>query len=121
MAAGLPISLMSVPAYAERSRQVHDLYAGTDAGTLTTVPMHFTGGHLELNLNASRGSASVELLDVAGKPIAGYGESDPLNTDSLRAKVLWKEKGDISKLAGRPVSLRFHLQQAELYSFAFRE
>ena len=95
--------------------------AGTDAGTLTTVPMHFTGGHLELNLNASRGSASVELLDVAGKPIAGYGESDPLNTDSLRAKVLWKEKGDISKLAGRPVSLRFHLQQAELYSFAFRE
>jgi hypothetical protein len=31
MAAGLPISLLNVPAYAVSSNQVRDVYAGTDA------------------------------------------------------------------------------------------
>ncbi len=95
--------------------------AGAEVGTLTTVPVHFTGDRLELNVDASRGSVSVELLDAAGRPIAGYGKSDPLNSDSLRATVSWKGTSDLSALARSPVSLRFHLQGAALYSFAFRE
>ena len=80
----------------------------------------FSGSRLELNLNASKGSVRVELLDGAGRSIANYGRSDPLTADALRATVSWKGNPDFRALAGKPVSLRFHLQQAELYSFAFR-
>lgn len=94
--------------------------AGSDGGTLTTVPVHFTGNRLELNLNASRGSVRVEVLDASARPLAGFATSDPITSDSFRATVTWKGKKDLQALAGKPVCLRFHLKQAELYSFAFR-
>lgn len=91
-----------------------------DGGSLTTVPLHFSGRKLELNLDASKGRATVELLDPAGKPIAGFGKSDPLTGDSLRTTVKWKGKEMLESLAGRPVVVRFELQNAKLFSFAFR-
>jgi hypothetical protein len=63
----------------------------------------------------------VELLDAAQKPIPGIGLSDEIKTDSLRHTVAWAGNPDVSAWQGRPISLRFHLASAELYSFAFRE
>jgi hypothetical protein len=63
----------------------------------------------------------VELLDAAQKPLPGTGPSDAVEVDSLRHTVTWSGNHDVSAWQGRPVSLRFHLAGAELYSFAFRE
>jgi hypothetical protein len=96
-----------------------------EGGRLTTVPLAFTGNRLELNVNASHrgqpGTVRVELLDAAQKPLPGAGLSDEIKTDSLRHTVTWSGNPDVSAFQGRPVSLRFHLTSAELYSFAFRE
>ncbi|HEY1784231.1 MAG TPA: hypothetical protein VGG30_01735 [Pirellulales bacterium] len=96
-----------------------------EGGRLTTVPLAFTGNRLELNANCNRdgrpGSVRVELLDAAQKPLPGIGLSDEVKVDSLRHTVTWSGNSDVSVWQGRPVSLRFHLTGAELYSFAFRE
>jgi hypothetical protein len=100
-----------------------------EGGRLTTVPLAFTGNRLELNVDAKpnpterdkSGTVRVELLDAAQKPLPGFGLSDELKVDSLRHTVTWSGNPDVSALQGRPVSLRFHLANAELYSFAFRE
>jgi len=66
------------------------------------------------------GEIRVELLDPAGQPIAGYPASDPITGDSLRHAVTFASKADCSSLAGTPISVRFHLRDAELFAFAFR-
>lgn len=93
---------------------------GGDGAHLTTVPLHFTGRRLELNVNAAKGRAWVEVLDAAGKPIAGFEQSDAITSDSIRATVTWKGREEVAQLAGRPIRLRFELRNAGLFSFAFR-
>ena len=98
-----------------------------EGGRLTTVPLAFTGNRLELNVNAKpagvvpAGTVRVELLDAAQKPLPGTSLSDPVAVDALRHVVTFSGNPDVSKWQGQPISLRFHLASAELYSFAFRE
>lgn len=93
--------------------------AGADEGTLTTKPLVFLGDTLEINANAADGSIRVEALDLDGKPIAGFTKenSDALTTDSVRHVASWKGQADCHLLQGRPISLRFYLQNAQLYAF----
>jgi len=92
--------------------------AGPEGGTLTTVPIVFSGSRLELNAaTKERGSIVVEILDMRGNVIA---RSEPFHGDALRYKLAWEGRFHVRKLTGRPVTLRFHLKSAELYSFAFR-
>ena len=93
---------------------------GSEGGVLTTVPLHFTGRRLELNVAALKGRVNVELLDSTGKPLAGFGKSDPISTDLIRTTVTWKGQDELSQFAGKSLTLRFELRNAELYSFAFR-
>ncbi|MBM82052.1 MAG: hypothetical protein CMJ78_15890 [Planctomycetaceae bacterium] len=89
---------------------------------LTTVPIQFSGRRLELNAKVKKGgSITVELLDLALKRLKDWPKSAPITGDSLRHAVTFGERNDVSKLARRPLVLRFHLKDAELYSFAFRE
>lgn len=91
-------------------------------GTLTTVPVVFDGSKLEINAaTRSGGSLVVELLDAAGRAIERVGPSDPVQGDSLRHVVSFDGRQDVSALAGQPVSLRFQIKDAELFSFAFRD
>jgi hypothetical protein len=90
-------------------------------GRLTTVPLHFTGRRLELNVGmGSRGSVGVEILDAHERPIEGFDMSALLTTDSLRATVAWRGGPDVSRLARQSIRLRFTIRSAQLYSFAFR-
>ena len=93
-----------------------------EGGSLVTEPVVFTGQRLELNAAATQPGAhiTVELLDAAGRPDAAWGISDPVTGDSLRQTVTWKGKSDLATLAGKPVSIRFTLRNAALFSFAFR-
>jgi len=96
--------------------------AGAEGGVLTTVPLTYTGSQVELNARVKRGgSIRAEFLDAAGRPIGNAGLSVPCTGDSLRSKVAWDGQAEIvDRLKGKAVSLRFHLRNAELYSFAFR-
>jgi hypothetical protein len=97
--------------------------AGYRGGWLTTPLIRFSGGRLELNVATSGGgSVEVELLDEQGRPIEGYSKaaSRIINGNSVRMPVRWKTTDDVSQLAGRPVRLRFHMQDCKLYAFQFR-
>lgn len=95
--------------------------AGSDGGTLTTIPVRHRGGRLELNAVVQPGGQMVaELLDAAGRPLEGIPPSEPLTGDNLRHIVRFAGQADVSATAGRAVVLRFTMKNAELYSFAFR-
>lgn len=89
-----------------------------DGGVLTTVPLVYAGGRIEMNARtATGGGISVELLTPAGCVLAS---SQSFMGDELRAEIQWQEAVDLGRWAGTPVTLRFHIRDAELYSFAFR-
>lgn len=92
-----------------------------DGGVLTTVPLRFHGKRLEINAAAPSGSVVVELLNAGGKPLEGFAPSDPFAGDDLRHQVKFAGRADLARLAGEPISLRFRLRNAQLYSFAFRD
>lgn len=88
--------------------------------SLTTVPVVFSGERLEINASTGKGgSIQVELLDPAGRVLAG--PSDLFRGDDVRATVTWRRNRSVASWKGKPVSLRFRLQNASLFSFAFRQ
>ncbi len=94
-------------------------YAG---GELVTRPLTFSGRRLEINYSTSAGGGlHVELQTPDRKPIDGYTLSDcpEIIGDRIEQTVRWKSGGDLAKLAGRPVRLRFKLKDADLYSLRF--
>lgn len=98
------------------------IHAPLSGGELVTKSLTFTGGRLSLNFSTSAaGSVRVELQSADGQPIAGFSLEDCSEVfgDSLDRAVTWKSGGDVSRLAGQPVRLRFELKDADLYSFQF--
>jgi hypothetical protein len=92
----------------------------TAGAQLTTVPVVFSGDTLKLNARVRKGGAlRVEILDAAGRAIAGWTPSAPVRGDSLSHTVRWAASASPGALAGKPVSLRFYLKGAELFSFGF--
>ena len=90
-----------------------------EGGTLTTVPIVFSGNRLELNAATEKGGhIAIEILDASGSVIA---RAVPVEGDDLRHRVAWTDGTEVGKLAGKPICLRFRLRSASLYSFAFRE
>ena len=107
------------------------LEAGVSWGQVTTWPIVYTGSALELNVNSKRVlppelqdyGVRVEILDQYGNAHEGYRfeDCDPIRVDDVRHRVTWKGSDDVSKLAGEPVRLRFHMGFASLYAFQFKE
>ena len=99
------------------------LTAPLAGGELVTKPLKFEGNRLSLNLSTSAaGSVRVEIQDAQGQPIPGFTHDDAqdLYGDSLDLAAAWKDNTtDVSRLAGRPVRLRFVVRDADLYSFQF--
>jgi hypothetical protein len=97
-------------------------HAGYAGGQLTTRPFLFEGSKLELNYSTSAaGFVKVELLDQAGMPVPGFtlAEAHELVGDEIGRTYNWKKGMDVSALRGKPVSVRFHLKDADLYSYRF--
>ena len=99
-----------------------DGFAGIVAdgeGELVTQPVVFSGGHLFVNAECLTGEVAAELLDENGKVIPGYAAADCRGlrfADSTKRELVFRG-GDLKALAGRPVSIRFKLHCATLYSF----
>ncbi|MDE0633734.1 MAG: hypothetical protein OXH73_19665 [Caldilineaceae bacterium] len=97
------------------------LGAGEEGGSLVTEPFEWEGERLYLNAVADDGAVAVELLDVDGRPVPGYGAEDAtsLNEDVVRQAVVWGENGRMPDPDNGPVRLRISLTNAELYSYWF--
>ena len=93
------------------------LDAGPKGGTLFTEMFTLPPAVLYVNADARRGEVRIEVVDAAGKPLV---RSAPINSDSPRAKVTWKQD-KINELGTQAVSLRFTLCNASLYSLWFAE
>ena len=93
--------------------------AGSKGGTLTTRPLRFSGSHLFVNAAAAGGELRAEVLDAAGNPIAPFSREHcvPVSGDATQQAVTWGNDGNLERVAGQPVRLRFHLRSAALYAF----
>ncbi|QDU96280.1 hypothetical protein [Lignipirellula cremea] len=93
-------------------------------GELTTRPIKFRGKELRLNFATSAaGNLFVELQDADGKALPGYRQEDCQSVfgDTHDRVVTWKQGADVSSLVGRPIRLRFRLEDADLYAFRFQD
>ena len=98
--------------------------AGYQGGTITTPAIRFQGKRLELNVQTSGGgSVLVEVLNENRQPVMGFSIADarPVVGNSVRMPVAWKFGTDVNSIAGRPIRLRFHMQDCKLYAFQFKE
>ena len=98
---------------------VHARYHG---GELLTRPVLFEGNRLKINYATSAaGSIRAELLDVDSQPIGGFtlAECPQIYGDQIERVVSWNQGADVSRLAGKPVRLRFVMKDSDLYSIRF--
>jgi hypothetical protein len=94
------------------------LEAGDTAGMVTTRPVRFRGKHLFVNVEAAGGELTAEVLDEAGKPVAGLTRADcvPVRADRTNQAVTW-QAADLGAVAGKAVQFRFQLRKGRLYAF----
>jgi hypothetical protein len=102
------------------------IHAGSEESEFITKPFTFQGSQLEINESTSAaGRIRVEIQDVEGHAMEDFAleQSEIIYGDRIRHTVAWGGGGsgttDVSKLAGKPIRLRFVLQEADLYSFKF--
>ena len=98
------------------------LKGGIEWGSVLTQPVLVDGETLHVNADSWRGRVLVEVIDAGnGEVIDGYAKDDcmPGMVDSIDECVRWRGGRELKELAGRTVRLRFHLWQAELYSYWF--
>jgi hypothetical protein len=99
---------------------VRGAYTG---GEFTTPLVTFTGSRLVINVDTSAtGQVRVGLLDENGSAIEGFapGQCDLIHTaNEINRRVSWRGLADVSRLAGRPVRIRFLLRNSDLYAFQF--
>ena len=96
--------------------------AGYESGEFLTKPLRFAGSQLELNYStAGAGRLRVEIQTAGGDPISGFelDDSEVIYGDGIARIVKWGDQTDLSKLAGRPVRLRFVMNETDLYSLRF--
>lgn len=102
------------------------IHAGAEEGEFITKPLTFQGSQLEINESTSAaGRIRVEIQEADGEPIEGYtlDDSETIYGDRISHVVCWgaeqAKSGDISRLAGLAIRLRFVMQEADLYSLRF--
>lgn len=99
---------------------IHAPYTG---GEMLTRPFKFSGSELEINHSTSAaGGIRVEIQEADGRPLPGYSldQCPEIIGDEIERIVAWQRGSDVGGLQGRPVRLRFALQDADLFALRFR-
>ena len=110
--------------YAFRMDGFVSINAGYSGGELVTRPFVFDGTELELNYSTSAvGTVKVEVQDADANPQPGFTLDDcpEMFADVIDGVVAWNGETDVSALAGKPVRLRFWLNDADIYAFKFSD
>ncbi len=100
------------------------IHAKSREGVAQTKPLIFAGKELSLNVATSAaGYVRVEVLLEDGSVAPGFSaeDCDLIYGDSLDRRVSWKGSKDMSSLAGRAISLRFVMKEADIYSLKWEE
>lgn len=97
--------------------------AAPERGQFTTYALMPPGRKIRLNAVTTRGGGSVlvEVADLAGKAVSGrsFEDCNPLVGDQHKALVTWKGGEDVGLGDGKPISLRFRMEQAKLFFVDF--
>ena len=96
------------------------LQARGKPGVVVTRPFEVEGDRLQVNVDATKGQVRVELLDAQGTPLpffSGKAARIYRGVDQLRLEPGWNDQAGLSSLKGQRIRLRFHLDNARLYSF----
>lgn len=109
--------------YSQRLDGFVSIQAPLRGGELTTKSFVFEGTQLVINYATSAaGSIRVELQDSDGRTIEGLSIADSVELygDDVEEIVSWKGDWNLSRFMGKPIRLRFMINDADLYSFRFR-
>ena len=98
----------------KRDRYVAHQAQGT--GILLSRLVTIEGQSLALNVDASRGAARVQILDLKNRPVSGFRFADcaSVTADALEASLNWKRP--LKDLQGKPVRLEIELRNADLFA-----
>ncbi|MBG86351.1 MAG: hypothetical protein CMO80_05555 [Verrucomicrobiales bacterium] len=100
------------------------IHAGYEEGEFTTKPLVFSGDQFEFNYSTSgAGRMRIEIQNADGEPVPGFtlAESRVIHGDDINRIAKWGGTTDVSSLAGKPVRLRFVMNEADLYSIRFQK
>lgn len=101
------------------------VHADFRGGEFVTKPFRFEGNTLLLNYATSAaGFIQAELQDEHGRPLEGFEleRMDPLYGDEVEGRAVWRAdassdaNADAGQWNGKPVRLRFRMQDADLYA-----
>ena len=103
-----------------------ELKPSYERGRVITRQFVFEGDTLRINADAYGGYVRVEAVDPRFEPYEGFSaeECDPVYSDDpaqIWHTVSWRGSRDVRSLWNKPVRLVFHLHQASLYAFQFKE
>jgi hypothetical protein len=93
----------------------------SDAEGVLELDLGETQERCELLLNykaRSGGSIRVELPDRPGYELA---DAIPLEGDEVAGVVAWRSGAQISPLPDKPLIIRLHVDQADVYAYALRK
>lgn len=110
----LCLATMRLDGWVSLSARVHE-------GTIETKPIFSMAPYLFINAKCDTGGyVDVEVTDTWGQSWEGYSRKDcrTFSGDDVRHHVRWSEHEAVN-LEPRAVKLKFHLRNAELYSFQF--
>ena len=95
------------------------LNANYEGGKVITRPFLTRGKELRVNARANFGKLQVEVIDQQDVPIAGFTRDDceTVHADSCNCTVRWKDNATLEQLQGRPIRLKFYLQNVRFYSY----
>lgn len=94
------------------------LESANGVGTVGTVPLLWKGGELEVNAQAPHGQIRVRVTDAKGTTLEGYDFNDcePLESDDVAWKPVWKNGKTLSSLGTRTLRLEFEMMSGRLYA-----
>ena len=102
------------------------LNAPWSGGTATTKLFVFEGSELEINYRTgAAGYVRIELLDEDGYVVPGFQADmcERMTGNEIKRIVRWRSDVHpdyaLANYAGTPVRLRFHLKDADIFSFKF--
>lgn len=96
--------------------------APMSGGECLTELITFDGDELRLNFATSAaGAIRVELQDEHHSALPGFAlaDCDEIFGDAIDRTVIWKNQPNLGQHAGKPVRLRFTLQDADLFAYTF--
>ena len=73
-------------------------------------------------IGSAAGSIRVEIQAEDGSALPGYSLDDSAEIfgDEVERTVTWKNRSDLSALAGRTIRLKLRIRDGDLYSMRFR-